>query len=544
MISGRGRLLGWIVYGTVILWLTARAEAVYIDTEQTLKVSGKLQTRASLRLQDSEGFTYPLNVFVGNLVQWRNLALLEVDHDLRDLTDELDILYPLKALKIRSKYHIVGRFMYEAVYNVGPQAFQDVRDADKENIDNFKQSYDLWECYVDLSRGPLFFRFGRQSLSWGETDVFRLLDSINPLDNTFGGPFEDLDDRRIPLWMLRGSYNLGNVGPVKSLGLEAFWVPGMWDARISPWAPKGTPYSAPLAEELARFLSFKYPDKSMDSSRWGFRLQGVVGPNLNLSVGHYRTFLDLPALRAVVEPGIPLLTSLDQMAFEVSWQPVHITGGSLNYWEPRTNTVVRAEVAFFWDEPVFIPQENISVLYGPTLPLPGWALDLAADLFGIDIRDLGLDGLPVNPRSGTIPEKNILRYMIGLDKQVWIRPLNRTNMFFVSLQYFGQWIPDYDERLRQALQLYPSPVNFAVLKEIESVFTALVSTMYRKGTINPQLALAYDVRGAWLIQPSVNLIREPFRFMIQYSAIQGNFTNFGAFRDRDQITFILTYLLS
>ncbi len=80
--------------------------------------------------------------------------------------------------------------------------------------------------------------------------MFRLLDSINPLDNTFGGPFEDLDDRRIPLWMLRGSYNLGNVGPVKSLGLEAFWVPGMWDASISPWAPKGTPYSAPLAEGL------------------------------------------------------------------------------------------------------------------------------------------------------------------------------------------------------------------------------------------------------------------------------------------------------
>ena len=282
----------------------------------------------------------------------------------------------------------------------------------------------------------------------------------------------------------------------------------------------------------------------MDSSRWGFRLQGVVGPNLNLSVGHYRTFLDLPALRAVVEPGIPLLTDLDQMAFEVSWQPVQITGGSLNFWEPRTNTVVRAEVAFFWDEPVFIPQENISVLYGPTLPLPGWALDLAAELFGIDVRDLGLDGLPVNPRSGTIPEKSILRYMIGLDKQMWIRPLNRTNMFFVSLQYFGQWIPDYDDRLRQALQLYPSPVNFSVLKETESVFTALASTMYRKGTINPQLALAYDVRGAWLIQPSVNLIREPFRFMIQYSAIQGNFTNFGAFRDRDQITFILTYLLS
>ncbi len=544
MISGRGRLLFWIVGWAVILWLTAPAEAVYIDTEKTLKVTGKAQTRASIRLQDSEGYTSPANVYVGNLVQWRNLALIEIDHNLRDLTDELDILYPLKALKIRAKYHLVGRFLYEAVYNVGPQAFRDVRDADRVNIDNFKQSYDLWECYADLSRGPLFFRIGRQNLSWGETDVFRLLDSINPLDNTFGGPFEDLDDRRIPLWMIRGSYNIGNVGPVKSLSVEGFWVPGTWDARISPWAPKGTAYSAPLSPDLARFLDFKYPDKLMESSRWGFRLQGVAGPNINLSVGHYRSFLDLPALRAVVEPGIPLLTGLDQMAFEVSWQPVHITGGSLNYWEPRTNTVVRAELAWFWDEPVFIPQENASILFGPTLPLPDPVLDLAAEMFGIDLRDLGLDGLPLNPQSGTIPEKGILRFMIGLDKQMWIRPLNKTNMFFVSLQYFGQWIPDYDPRLRQALQLYPSPVNYALLKEVESVFTALVNTMYRKGTVNPQLALAYDVRGAWLIQPSVNLIREPFRFMIQYSAIAGTFTNFGAFRDRDQITFILTYLFS
>jgi hypothetical protein len=295
---------------------------------------------------------------------------------------------------------------------------------------------------------------------------------------------------------------------------------------------------------LARFLTFEYPAKVGDNSRWGFRLQGIVGSNLNLSVGHYRSFLDLPALRAVVTPGIPLLTSLDQLAFEISWPAVHITGGSMNYWESRTNTVIRAEVAWFWDEPVFIPETNVPSLFGPTLPLPDLALDFAAELFGIDIRDLGLNGLPVNPQSGTIPEKNILRYMIGLDKQMWIRPLNRTNMFFVSLQYFGQWVPDYDKRMRQALQLYPSPVDFAGLRENEHVFTALVNTMYRKGTLNPQIALAYDVRGAWLVQPQVNFIREPFRLMIQYSAIAGQFTNFGAFRDRDQITFILTYLLS
>ncbi len=47
-----------------------------------------------------------------------------------------------------------------------------------------------------------------------------------------------------------------------------------------------------------------------------------------------------------------------------------------------------------------------------------------------------------------------------------------------------------------------------------------------------------------MFQPSVNYIFEPFRVMIQYSGIVGNMAGFGAFRDRDQITFIFSYLLN
>jgi hypothetical protein len=205
--------------------------------------------------------------------------------------------------------------------------------------------------------------------------------------------------------------------------------------------------------------------------------------------------------------------------------------------------VFRGEVGWFWDEPVLIPEENLSILYDPVLPLPDSLLDMATELFGLDVRDLGLNGLPLNPQSGTIPTKDILRFMIGLDKQIWIRPVNPTSMFFLSLQYFGQWVPDFDKRMRQGLALYPKPVDFAALRETEHVFTGVLNTMYKEGTIVPQFALAYDVRGAWLIQPSVNYIFEPFRLMFQYSIIEGSFTNFGAFRDRDQITLILTYLL-
>jgi hypothetical protein len=44
--------------------------------------------------------------------------------------------------------------------------------------------------------------------------------------------------------------------------------------------------------------------------------------------------------------------------------------------------------------------------------------------------------------------------------------------------------------------------------------------------------------------PSINYIREPFRFSLQYAAIVGNYISFGLFRDRDQISFTLTYLLN
>ena len=134
------------------LILAQAAQAVVIDDKRTLEFTAKLQSRVSLRLQDSQGFTEP-KLSVGDLVQWRNIAYLEVNHDLEKLQAELGILKPLEWLKLRTKYHLVARFMYEAVYNVGPQGFQDIRDNDKENIDSFKQSYDLWESYVDLSRG-------------------------------------------------------------------------------------------------------------------------------------------------------------------------------------------------------------------------------------------------------------------------------------------------------------------------------------------------------------------------------------------------------
>jgi len=512
----RKRTLSILCCGFVLFGIVRAAGAFYVDPkEKTLEVIGKAQSRVSFRLEDSDGFTQPIDIHSGDLVQWRNLAMIEINHDFERLTGELDILYPLKVLKIRAKYHLVGRFMYEGVYDVGPQPFQDVRDQDRENIDTFKQQYDLWEFYLDLSRGPLFFRIGRQNLAWGETDVFRLLDGINPLDNTFGGVFEDLDDRRIPLWMLRGNYNFGTIGPVSALTVEGFWVPGFWDVRVAPVSPVGTSYAAPQPESPIPTVVLT-PSKKMSNSRWGVRVMGLLFDNFNVSLGHYRSYLDIPALRLGVGE-----SPLDAWT-EISFPDVQVTGGSLSFWEQHTDVIVRTEAAWSWDEPVFIPEINT-----PIVPLP-----------------IAIPGIPGLPANGEIPKKDILKWVIGLDKNIWIRPLNPKRTFMMSLQYFGSWVQDYDERMRVPLALYPDATSYTAAKEVDGIFTFLMNTDYYGGDIIPQMVAAYDVRGVWMFLPSVNYIFKSFRFMIQYSGIVGNMAGFGAFRDRDQITFVFSYLLN
>lgn len=505
------------------------AHAIWLDKGQTIWFSGELQTRLSLRTESSEGFTIP-EVDQWDMVQHRNLLYAEIKHDLRKLN--------LPA-GIDASYYLKGRLFYEGVYDYGPGQFKDLPDENYvKDIDDFKMDADLWEAYADISGGPVFLRLGRQNLSWGETDVFRLLDNINPLDNTFGGIFEDLDDRRIPLIMARGSYNFGDLGFVSSFTLEGFWVPGELESTVAPGAPPGTPYAPPIPPasqgSIPGVLSLSErriePESDNSSSRWGARLQGVIGNNLTFAIAHYKTFLDDPGVRLVVDqqfvPG-PVTTPAS-VTIEQTYDRVSITGASFNYYEGLTNTVIRSEFAYLEDVPVFIPDVNAP---GPTLIPSGLPSPLP----------------PAFPQfnNGEIPRKDQIRFSLSLDKDIWVRALNPRGAFNCTLQYTGQIIQDYDDRMRMPVPVYPSATAYDIsVKEYEQSFTLLLmnTTGWMNGNLTPEFVAAYDPRGAWLIQPSVQYRFDPFQVKLTYSNISGNFVGMGVFRDRDQITASFSWL--
>ena len=263
----------------------------------------------------------------------------------------------------------------------------------------------------------------------------------------------------------------------------------------------------------------KTPGKKMSNSRWGARLMGMLFDSVNLSVGHYKSYMDLPSRVLNVNDTGGLIPDA---AVEVYYDDVQVTGGALNWWESHLDVVIRTEVAWFWQESVFIPEEN-TPLISTGLPIPG---------------------LEVLPAQGHKTERDILRWMIGFDKNVWLRKLNKTQTFMVSMQYFGQWISDYVDTIKQQPPIYPDDQNYAGLREVEGTVTFLTRTSYMSGQLNPQIVVAYDVRGAWMFQPQIGYLREPFRFLVQYSGIYGSFTNFGFYRDRDQISFVVSYLLN
>ena len=161
----------------------------------------------------------------------------------------------------------------------------------------------LFQAYVEADVGKLFLRFGRQILAWGETDVFRLLDNINPLDNSFGGFLVPLDERRVPLDMLRASYSIGAIPgtPFFETFLEGF---AAIDNKVgySPGIPIGSPWSLPNFVPSATQLTLtQTPSRTFEDIRGGMQLKFMASVPLietaTFGLAHYYTYLDNPAVR-------------------------------------------------------------------------------------------------------------------------------------------------------------------------------------------------------------------------------------------------------
>jgi hypothetical protein len=556
---------------SLFMFFSVNLWSMELNDSGPLTLTGKLETRNTFRIEGSDEYRWP-QAQAGDMVQQRNTLQLELDHDLGIIGDS----------DISIKYHLVGKAWYDGIFDYGPSVWQDAREtspAVKEGIDDYKWDVALREGYMDFSTGPAFLRIGRQNLAWGETDAKRLLDGINPLDNTT--PFLKLDDRRVPLWMARGTYNLGNVGFLSSLNIESFISPcfGSIGDRVGPVTPVGSPYSfaesAPSSElisgsgiPLGSYLDA--PSSDLKDARWGFRLGGIIGDNLGFTLAHYKSYQDnaqpvlirndkqtfsnssnqtayaslisgstnatvVTATATALAGGTSALLSTAQNDYlnalgsmdifadsytqKMVYNDILVTGGSINYWVESLDFVLRSEVAYFQDEAFFTEEDNLNLI-----------LD-EANLISTLSED------------GQLPTSDVIRYAVGVDKMFWIRALNPNVRFTLIAQYFGAYIQDYDDDFCLPLT-NPDTGTYDRVKRYEQAMTLNLQTTYRNGTIKPELSIQYDPRGNWAFQPSCELERNMWRYKIEGTiGVANSMTGTGAARDRDEIAFTISYLL-
>ena len=125
----------------------------------------------------------------------------------------------------RARANILYRARYDAIF--------DIRDRYGEiglRRDDFRfpEGKIPRELFLDLDfKGiPLSTRIGRQQVVWGEADLFRSLDIVNPLRLDQQGLIgDDFSEYREPLWIAKFLWDVGQVGPIAGTGVEVFWSP-------------------------------------------------------------------------------------------------------------------------------------------------------------------------------------------------------------------------------------------------------------------------------------------------------------------------------
>ncbi|HEY8518120.1 MAG TPA: DUF1302 family protein [Candidatus Binatia bacterium] len=509
----------------------------------------------------SFGGTYPYSG-AGNLIQNRYFLEMKLNHDLLDWWRDV-----LPKSVTEFKYNLTYRGEYDGIYDFGPSAYRNNLESRQELEEALRQgptfnpsqlesvdfslqrsrrrlrrvaSYRnrLFQAFVDWEQGPLFIRFGRQNLVWGETDVFRLLDNINPVDNFFGGFFIDLDERRVPLDMLRMSLNLGTIGPFDQVFVEGY---GAMDRTVAfiPGGPRGSPWAPPLGPPTGQTLTLlEAPPLGLPGLRGGGRIV-FNWQDFTFTIASYVTMLDTQAVRfRQAREGDPgFVQGVSTITAEQYAPRVWVNGASMTTALPSLKSVLRSEFAVFRDEALF---------RGPTetaFPGKGLTPEYVANFLQ-----------PVlNGEFDTVSRKDTFNFAIGWDMNQYIRFLNPNQTFFFSTQFFYRHIFDHDPL--QALPV-PEPNNqLRVVPVVQDQFlhTLLINTTYNwraPGTdttfqVTPGYNMFYDWQGMILFQPNIRFTRDPWRFIVDYTTINSGVfrSQLGLVRDRSNVRFQIEYVL-
>jgi hypothetical protein len=350
----------------------------------------------------------------------------------------------------------------------------------------------------DLSDGKaLFLKVGKQQVVWGRTDLFRVLDVINPVDYSRNNIYDELSDIRIPMWIVQGEYRMGASESMQDRNFQVVWnfdqfrannlgqcgtpnvimdagcffrgMANLWDngGTVSNFAGGGTLATNFGAHQIG-IRNVYLPEWSLSNTQLGAKFEGVTADGLSFSLNALTYRSQLPSLHSIngngtVNPftggngnasGVPVSGLI---AFDMYFPRANLIGGSMDFQLPSVGAAVRVEGAY-------VTGEEFS-----------------------------------NTAKAELYSKNdVFRAVIGIDRPTFIPLISETSATLISGQLFYQHIFDH-EWYQGALGPYGMPDW-----EDSFIATLLIKGFMRNGTVSPQIIFAHDFQAqATAVAPQV-----------------------------------------
>lgn len=342
----------------------------------------------------------------------------------------------------------------------------------------------------------LFVKVGKQQVVWGRTDLFRVLDVINPVDFSRNNIYDELEDIRIPMWIAQAEWRLGPSETMQDRNLQVVWnfdqfrpnnlgqcgqpnvildagclfrgLKNLWDngGTVANFASNGMGqhFATNFGPNQIGIRNVELPDWKLDNTQLGLKYEGITQEGLSFSVNALTYRSQLPSLRGIqtgaVNPftGTPQTTSNTHLiAFDFVYPRVNLIGGSLDFQLESAGAAVRVEAAMTEGEE--------------------FANTLRPQLYS---------------------ENNVFRAVVGVDRPTFIDWINPRRTTLISGQLFLQHILNHEVEQK--------PLGLAGMPDWETnaIGTLLIKAFLANDRVSPTLIMAHDVRAkATAIAPSV-----------------------------------------
>ena len=413
---------------------------------------------------------------------------------------------------------------------LSPQYEQMGRYAEDWVHENYYTELDLREFYLDLFPNEwLSMRIGRQQLMWGEIGGYRLLDAVNPDNNTWHfAALEALEDTRIPLWMWQTNIDL----PAIEHSLELLWIPMLDRPKDTVSVPLsfvgawGVPYPNTPTSFFTPKRIFEYPGRNFRDMRAGLRWKGALGRDTNYSLVYLYTHQFSPPVPLYFDfaPVLDDPNGFDPERTEravLGFPRQHLAGFSLEHSIQPLATTARLELAVE-------PNRTFSGRTDRYNPAPN-------DRF----------------RNYFLTEKMLaLNYALMLQRPTMIRFLNPTQNVLLVAQFFHSYVPALDMEADSDRVWTQIPGYNDWQAQRHSFRVALVArTSYLRGLVNVNLTGVYVpnpyAKDSGFYSVDVGFRLGPhYRLNVVVTDFIGKdpYRDLGLFRDRDEVSAALSVL--